>query len=82
MGDPANYIALGNLMTCAAVLGVDTCPMEGLNPRYDRVLDLNYSGYATVVPARWVIAPPTTKYAGCRKCVMRQQNSCSRFEQE
>ena len=24
------YIALGNLMTCAAVLGVDACPMEGL----------------------------------------------------
>jgi nitroreductase len=44
------YIALGNLMTCAAVLGVDACPMEGLNPaEYDRVLGLNYSGYATVV---------------------------------
>ena len=26
------YIALGNLMTCAAVLGVDACPMEGLSP--------------------------------------------------
>ena len=26
------YIALGNIMTCAAVLGVDACPMEGLNP--------------------------------------------------
>jgi nitroreductase len=44
------YIALGNLMTCAAVLGVDVCPMEGLNPaEYDRVLGLNNSGYATVV---------------------------------
>ena len=31
------YIALGNLMTCAAMLGVDACPMEGLNPaEYDR----------------------------------------------
>jgi nitroreductase len=26
------YIALGNFMTCAALLGVDTCPMEGLDP--------------------------------------------------
>jgi nitroreductase len=44
------YIALGNLMTCAAVLGVDACPMEGLNPpEYDRVLNLKGSGYATVV---------------------------------
>src|SRR5665213_3328606 len=42
------YIALGNLMTCAAVLGVDACPMEGIVPaEYDKVLNLN--GYATVV---------------------------------
>jgi nitroreductase len=44
------YIALGNLMTCAAVLGVDACPMEGLVPsEYDKVLNLNGTGYATVV---------------------------------
>ena len=44
------YIALGNLMTCAAVLGIDACPMEGLVPsEYDRVLNLQNSGYATVV---------------------------------
>jgi len=44
------YIALGNLMTCAAVLGVDACPMEGINPpEYDRILNLNGNGYATVV---------------------------------
>jgi nitroreductase len=42
------YIALGNLMTCAAMLGVDACPMEGIVPaEYDKVLNLN--GYATVV---------------------------------
>jgi nitroreductase len=44
------YIALGNLMTCAAVLGVDACPMEGLVPsEYDKVLNLDGTGYATVV---------------------------------
>jgi nitroreductase len=44
------YIALGNLMTCAAVLGVDACPMEGIvPPEYDRILNLGNSGYATVV---------------------------------
>lgn len=43
------YIALGQFMTAAAVLGVDTCPMEGLDPRaYDRVLGLEGTGYATV----------------------------------
>ena len=44
------YIALGNLMICAAVLGVDACPMEGLNPaEYDRLLGLQGGDYATVV---------------------------------
>ena len=43
------YIALGNLMTCAAVLGVDTCPMEGLEPAaYDEILGLSGQGYGTV----------------------------------
>jgi nitroreductase len=44
------YIALGNFMTSAAALGVDTCPMEGLVPsEFDRVLNLEGTGYATVV---------------------------------
>ena len=35
------YIALGNFMTSAAVLGVDTCPMEGIDPaKYDEILGL------------------------------------------
>jgi nitroreductase len=44
------YIALGQFMAAAALLGVDTCPMEGLDPvAYDRVLGLEGSGYFTVV---------------------------------
>jgi nitroreductase len=35
------YLALGQLMTSAAVLGIDTCPMEGFSAAdYDRVLGL------------------------------------------
>ena len=35
------YIALGQLMTSAAVLGIDACPMEGFSPaEYDALLDL------------------------------------------
>lgn len=45
-----SYIALGNFMTCAAMLGVDTCPMEGIDPaKYDEVLGLTASDMATVV---------------------------------
>jgi nitroreductase len=45
-----DYIALGNLMTCAALMGVDTCPMEGLDPlKYDQILGLEKSEYHTIV---------------------------------
>jgi nitroreductase len=58
------YIALGNLMTCAAVLGVDACPMEGINPpEYDRVLNLNGGGYATVVACALGYRAAADKYA-------------------
>lgn len=44
------YIALGQFMTSAALLNVDTCPMEGINPaKYDEVLGLGELGYGTVV---------------------------------
>ena len=37
-------------MTAAAMLGIDTCPMEGISAAaYDRILGLEGSGYATVV---------------------------------
>ncbi|MBW4599247.1 MAG: NAD(P)H-dependent oxidoreductase [Calothrix sp. FI2-JRJ7] len=44
------YIALGQFMTTAALLGIDTCPMEGFVPsKYDEVLGLPEQGYAAVV---------------------------------
>ena len=62
------YIALGNLMTCAAVLGVDACPMEGLVPsEYDNVLSLNGTGYATVVACALGYRSAGDKYAGLAK---------------
>jgi nitroreductase len=62
------YIALGNLMTCAAVLSVDACPMEGLVPaEYDRVLNLNGSGFATVVACALGYRAAGCKYAGLAK---------------
>ncbi len=44
------YLALGEFMTAAAVLGIDTCPMEGFVPtKYDEVLGLPVQGYKAVV---------------------------------
>jgi nitroreductase len=58
------YIALGNLMTCAAVIGVDTCPMEGIVPaEYDNVLGLQGTGYATAVACAFGYRADNDKYA-------------------
>jgi nitroreductase len=44
------YIALGQLMTSAAVMGIDTCPLEGIDKAaYNRILGLENSGYATAM---------------------------------
>ena len=44
------YLALGVLLSTAAALKIDTCPLEGINPvAYDEVLHLNQSGYSTKV---------------------------------
>jgi nitroreductase len=62
------YIALGNFMTCAALLGVDTCPMEGIEPaKYDTVLGLPEKGYATVVACAAGYRADDDKYATLAK---------------
>lgn len=58
------YIALGQLMAAAAVLGVDSCPMEGISASaYDRILGLEGSGYATVVACALGYRAESDKYA-------------------
>ncbi len=62
------YIALGNFMTCAALLGVDACPMEGIEPaNYDKVLGLPEKGYATVVACAAGYRAEDDKYATLAK---------------
>jgi len=46
------YIALGNLLTSAALLGIDACPMEGIDPaKYDQLLGLDKKGFGTLMIA-------------------------------
>ena len=62
------YIALGQFMAPAAVLGVDTCPMEGLEPAlYDEVLGLKGTGFATVVACAAGYRASDDKYATLKK---------------
>lgn len=42
------YIALGNFLTCAAIMQIDTCPMTGIQAEgYDRILGLSEQGLTT-----------------------------------
>lgn len=44
------YIALGNLLTCAAMMQIDSCPMTGFEREgYDAVLKLEEKGLTTTV---------------------------------
>lgn len=62
------YIALGNLMTAAAMLGVDTCAIEGFAPaEYDAILGLKEQGLAAVVCCALGYRSPEDKYAGLAK---------------
>jgi nitroreductase len=58
------YIALGQLMTSAAVLSIDACPMEGIVPaEYDRILGLANSGFTTTVACAMGYRSSDDKYA-------------------
>lgn len=62
------YIALGQFMTSAAMVGVDTCPIEGFDPAgYDEVLELDGSGYTTSVACAAGYRSATDKYAATPK---------------
>lgn len=62
------YIALGNFMTAAALLGVDTCPMEGFEPpKYDQALGLARRGLASTVVCVAGYRAADDKYAALKK---------------
>ncbi len=44
------YIAIGNMMTAAASIGIDTCPIEGFEKeKVDEILELDTTKYQTSV---------------------------------
>jgi nitroreductase len=62
------YITLGNMMTTAAMLGIDSCPIEGFEPeKVEKILsdncnvDLNKFGVSCMVAFGYRINPPQEK---------------------
>jgi len=62
------YIALGNLLASAALLGIDACPMEGFDRnQYDEILGLKSQGFTTSVIATLGYRSTADQYAQAPK---------------
>jgi nitroreductase len=62
------YLALGQLLTSAAMLGVDACPMEGIDmAAYDRILGLGESPFQTLCACTLGYRAANDKYATAPK---------------
>jgi len=62
------YITLGVFLTAAATLGVDACPMEGLDKdKYDEILGLPAQGWHTVFAATAGVRASDDLYAKAPK---------------
>lgn len=62
------YIALGFLLSTAAIEGIDACPMEGFNnAAFDKILNLESQGLQSVVMATVGFRSADDKYAALPK---------------
>jgi len=62
------YIALGQFMLAAALLEIDTCPMEGFDPdRFDEILGLTETDYTAAVLCPAGYRSVMDRYAGLPK---------------
>jgi len=69
------YIALGQFMASAAVLAIDTCPMEGIEPeKFDEILGLVGTNYTTAVACAAGYRVAHDKYATMKKVRFRPED--------
>jgi nitroreductase / dihydropteridine reductase len=73
--DKQVYLALGNLLTSCAVMGIDASPMEGFDAaKFDEVLDLPARGLHAVVVCALGTRSPEDKYAMAKKVRYPKEN--------
>jgi nitroreductase/dihydropteridine reductase len=66
--DKQLYIVLGNLLTVCALKGIDSCPMEGFQPKkYDEVLGLTQQGLRSVLVLPMGYRSQSDKYSQAKK---------------
>ncbi len=74
------YLALGNLLTAAALLGVDACPIEGFEPpAFDRLLGLTEQGLHAVACCALGYRATQDKYATLPKVRMPTDHLILRY---
>jgi len=62
------YIALGNFLTSAALLGIDACLMEGIEAeKYNEILGLDKKGLSAIVVAAAGYRAEGDQYAALQK---------------
>ena len=67
------YIALGNFLTSAVLLGIDTCALEGINaPKFDEILGLSKRGWPPSLPGLLVTVLPRTRTPNSRKSALNR----------
>ena len=63
-----SYIAMGNIMHTAALLKIDSCPMEGIDPKaYDKILELENTDYASAAAVALGYRSSDDKYQMAKK---------------
>jgi nitroreductase len=69
------YIALGEFMTSAALLGVDACPMEGIEAnKFDEILGLSALGYGALCVCAAGYRAADDRYAAAPKVRFKAQD--------
>ncbi|MFN7138499.1 MAG: NAD(P)H-dependent oxidoreductase [Limisphaerales bacterium] len=74
------YIALGNFLNSAALLGIDAAPMEGfVSERYDEILGLAEKGLRSVVIAAAGYRAEEDRYARLKKVRFAREEVITRI---
>jgi nitroreductase len=69
------YIALGGFIAAASLLGVDTCPMEGIEPlKFNEILGLGAMGYNALCACAAGYRSSEDKYASAPKVRFNPQD--------
>jgi nitroreductase len=62
------YLAFANLMTTCAIMHIDSCPLEGIEPKkYDELLGIENTDFQTAAACAIGYRNPTDKYASAKK---------------